>query len=97
MGPSVQVVIGRSGHRSMSTRPPVGKHGAMTDTHTNTTGRALRDPAAVVREARRMVGLERQYQCISCGTEHRSWSRMTACPDCGQAYAAAVIRRAAFA
>ena len=47
---------------------------------TNTTGRALRDPAAVVREARRMVGLERQYHCVSCGVEHRSWSRMTRLP-----------------
>ena len=81
----------------MSTRPRFGNDGAMTDTHSNTTGRTLRDPAAVVREARRMVGLERQYQCISCGSEHRSWTRVTACPDCGQAYASAVIRRAAFA
>ena len=81
----------------MSTRPPLGKHEAMTDIHTNNTGRALRDPTAVVREARRMVGLERQYQCISCGSAQRSWSRLTDCPDCGHAYAAAVIRRAAFA
>jgi hypothetical protein len=64
---------------------------------TTTTGRALRDPAAVVREARRMVGLERHYHCASCGSDHDSWTRMGSCPDCGQAYASAVIRRAAFA
>ena len=61
------------------------------------TGRALRDPAAVAREARRMVGLERHYHCASCGSEHHSWTRMHACRDCGHAYASAVIRRAAFA
>ena len=69
----------------------------MTDTPSTITGRALRDPAAVVRETRRMVGLERHYHCSSCGGEHRNWSRMSSCPDCGQPFAAAVIRRAAFA
>ncbi len=68
----------------------------MADTKTAPTGRALRDPAAVVREARRMVGLERYYDCRSCGAGHSSWTRMSSCPDCGQAYVSAVIRRAAF-
>ena len=69
----------------------------MTDPRITPTGRALRDPAAVVREARRMVGLERHYHCAGCGADHSSWARMSSCPDCGQAYASAVIRRAAFA
>ncbi|MDX6582934.1 MAG: hypothetical protein QOI10_2118 [Solirubrobacterales bacterium] len=69
----------------------------MIDGTTPHTGRALRDPAAVSREARRMVGLERRYHCDGCGGEHRSWARMSSCPDCGEAYVAAVIRRAAFA
>ena len=69
----------------------------MTDTTSTFSGRALRDPAAVVREARRMVGLERHYRCAGCASERSSWSRMSSCPDCGQAYVAAVIRRAAFA
>jgi hypothetical protein len=60
-----------------------------------TTGRGLRDPAAVAREARRLVGFERHYSCGACGSERHSWSRMSACPDCGEAYVAAVIRRAA--
>jgi hypothetical protein len=59
------------------------------------TGRGLRDSAAVARETRRLVGFERCYSCASCGGERRSWSRMTSCPDCGEAYVAAVIRRAA--
>jgi hypothetical protein len=59
------------------------------------TGRGLRDSAAVAREARRLVGFERRYSCASCGSERRSWSRMTSCPECGEAYVAAVIRRAA--
>jgi hypothetical protein len=69
----------------------------MTDSTSKPTGRALRDPAAVVREARRMVGLERHYHCAECGAERKSWTRLSACPDCDQAYVAAVIRRAAFA
>jgi rubrerythrin len=46
---------------------------------------------------RRLVGLERSYECASCGTEHRSWSRLRACPACGARLAVAVIRRAALA
>jgi hypothetical protein len=69
----------------------------MIDTTTKSTGRALRDPAAVVREGRRMVALERHYHCGSCGSDRSSWARMSGCPDCGQAYVSAVIRRAAFA
>ena len=44
---------------------------------------------------RQLVGLERTYECSSCGNEHRSWARMRACPDCGDHLAVAVIRRAA--
>ena len=60
------------------------------------TGRALHDPTAVAREARRLVGFERRYHCDSCGHERRSWTRMAACPDCGEAFVSAVIQRAAF-
>ena len=81
----------------MSTRPLRDKDGHMIETTTTDTGRALRDPAAVAREARRMVGLERHYRCAGCGVEHESWTRLSGCPDCGQPYRAAVIRRAAFA
>jgi len=45
---------------------------------------------------RRVVGLEREYRC-SAGHEHRSWGRLRACPECGEALAVAVIRRAALA
>ena len=61
------------------------------------TGRALRDPSAVAREARRFVGMERHYRCRACGSQRQSWSRISACPDCGEAYVTAVIRRAAVA
>jgi hypothetical protein len=43
---------------------------------------------------RRLVGLERHYHC-ECGRDERSWTRLTACPECGQAFVTAVIRRAA--
>ena len=69
----------------------------MPQIQTPTTGRALRDPAVVAREARRLVGLERHYSCSTCGTQHRSWSRLSACPSCGTAFVSAVIRRAAIA
>ena len=45
--------------------------------------------------SRRLVGLERRYDCEGCGAEHLSWSRIRACPDCGELLAVAVIRRAA--
>jgi hypothetical protein len=45
---------------------------------------------------RRLVGLEREYQC-SAGHRHRSWDRLRSCPDCGESLAVAVIRRAALA
>jgi predicted RNA-binding Zn-ribbon protein involved in translation (DUF1610 family) len=48
-------------------------------------------------ESRRLVGLERHYRCASCGREHRSWSRVRTCPDCGEALTSARIRRAAIA
>ena len=41
--------------------------------------------------------LERDYECSSCGSQHRSVGRMRACPDCGEHLAVAVIRRAALA
>jgi hypothetical protein len=44
---------------------------------------------------RRVLGLERRYRCDSCGGEHRSWERTAFCPSCGEAFVAAVIRRAA--
>lgn len=61
------------------------------------TGRSLEDVSLVVREARRLVGLERSYSCSGCGSEHRSWTRLPACPDCGDRLRVAVIRRAALA
>jgi hypothetical protein len=67
----------------------------MMDVMSTDTGRSLRDPVAVAREARRLVGFERSYRCDGCGHERRTWTRLTACPDCGTAYVAAVIHRAA--
>jgi hypothetical protein len=67
----------------------------MNELTKTSTGRSLRDPSAVAREARRFVGLERNYHCDGCGCERSSWTRMAACPDCGEAFAVAVIRRAA--
>jgi hypothetical protein len=52
------------------------------------------DAGAMGQAMRRMVGMEREYRC-SAGHEHRSWTRLHACPDCGEALAIAVIRRAA--
>ncbi|HEX6116246.1 MAG TPA: hypothetical protein VFY99_04050 [Solirubrobacterales bacterium] len=43
------------------------------------------------------VRLERNYECASCDAEHRSWTRLRSCPDCGEHLAVAVIRRAALA
>jgi hypothetical protein len=74
-----------------------GDHGLMTENSIHIAGRSRSDAAAVAREARRLIGLEREYHCGSCGGERRSWSRLAACPDCGEAFAAAVIRRAAVA
>jgi hypothetical protein len=59
------------------------------------SGRSLQDPRSVVREARRLVGFERHYSCDSCGGERRSWTRLSSCPDCGERFASATIRRAA--
>jgi len=81
----------------MGTGTHPGDDGAMIEMQTHPTGRALRDPAAVVREGRRLVGLERHYHCGDCGSDRSSWARMRSCPECGQAYVSAVIRRAAFA
>ena len=67
------------------------------DRERSTTGRKLTDPTTVAREARRLVSLERHYHCGGCGSERSSWTRISACPECGEAFVAAVIRRAAFA
>jgi predicted RNA-binding Zn-ribbon protein involved in translation (DUF1610 family) len=69
----------------------------MIDLVKRDTGRTLADPGAVSREARRLVGFERSYRCDGCGHERRTWSRLQACPDCGETYVAAVIHRAALA
>ena len=47
--------------------------------------------------ARRLVRVERHYECRACGSAKTSWVRVQACPECGEAFVAAVIRRAAFA
>jgi len=70
---------------------------AQTQISNPITGRTLSDPAAVTPEVRRLVGLERHYRCSGCAAEHHSWSRLSSCPDCGTAFALAVIRRAAVA
>ncbi len=67
----------------------------MIDTRGTTTGRTLRSSSAVAQQARRLVGFERHYHCGSCGSERQSWARIRACPECGEAFVAAVIRRAA--
>jgi DNA-directed RNA polymerase subunit RPC12/RpoP len=67
----------------------------MKTTFGDTQARSLREMSLVAREARRLVGFERQYRCSECGAEHRSWTRMRACPDCGERLAVAVIHRAA--
>ena len=69
----------------------------MKGTRVTSPGRSIREVRAVAREARRLVGLERQYRCASCASEHRSWTPLRACPDCGERFAVAVIRRAALA
>ncbi len=71
------------------------EHDRMAETTPTSTGRALHDPMAVAREARRLIGFERHYHCDSCGGERRSWARMASCPDCGEAFVCAVIHRAA--
>jgi len=43
---------------------------------------------------RRLVGLQREYRCSS-GHQHRSWTRLRSCPECGESLAVAIIRRAA--
>jgi hypothetical protein len=45
--------------------------------------------------ARSVIGFERHYKCRVCGGERESWTRISACPDCGAVFVAAVIRRAA--
>jgi hypothetical protein len=69
-----------------------GRAGCEDSPMTNATER---DIGAARREMRRLVGLERHYRCAACDGEHRSWTRMRRCPDCGHALTTAVIRRAA--
>ncbi len=64
---------------------------------THQTGRSIREVSLVAREARRLVGLEREYACPGCGKAHRSWARISDCPECGKQMTKAVIRRAALA
>ncbi len=45
--------------------------------------------------SRRLIAMERNYHCQSCGKDHRSWARMRACTGCGETLTHAVIRRAA--
>ena len=47
-------------------------------------------------QARRMVRLQRSYTCPGCAAEHRTWARLSTCPDCGHSLVVAVIKRAAF-
>jgi hypothetical protein len=61
----------------------------------STTGRSTREVSLVAREARRLVGLERDYACSGCGNAHRTWARISDCPECGTQLTKAVIRRAA--
>ena len=79
----------------MGTGPAARQDAHMIDTRGTTTGRTLSSSSAVAREARRLIGLERHYHCSSCGSERQSWARISACPECGEAFVAAVIRRAA--
>jgi hypothetical protein len=81
----------------MGTVPPVAEDASMINGTRSDTGRTPLDTAAVTREARRLVGFERSYRCGGCGHEDRSWSRLSTCPDCGTAYVAAIIHRAALA
>ena len=81
----------------MGGRTPSKQDVPVAETSIARTGRSLRDPSAVTLEARRLVGFERQYHCHECGTELRSWTRLSACPECGEPFVAAVIRRAATA
>jgi hypothetical protein len=52
---------------------------------------------ALVREAQRLIRLERHYHCGGCGHDYCSWSRLRSCPDCDRRFEVAVIRRAALA
>ncbi len=81
----------------MGSWPVAGEHVRMSQIATTHTGQDVHDPSAVAREARRLVGFERHYHCAACGHDRRTWTRASACPDCGEHYVAAVIRRAAFA
>jgi hypothetical protein len=69
----------------------------MRATTSTSPGRSTGEVRSIVRETRRLVGLERQYRCGSCAGEHRSWTPLRSCPDCGERLAVAVIRRAALA
>lgn len=81
----------------MGSWPAASEHVPMSQIATTQTGRALHDPSAVSREARRLVGFERHYHCAACGHDRRTWTRAEACPDCGEHYVSAVIHRAAVA
>jgi hypothetical protein len=68
----------------------------MGDSKRTPLDRSPLEEGGSARGVRRLIGLEREYRC-SAGHEHRSWSRLRACPECGERLAVAVIRRAALA
>ncbi|HSI81463.1 MAG TPA: hypothetical protein VK919_12525 [Solirubrobacterales bacterium] len=71
-------------------------HGMQVSTRAE-PGRSPHDVHVLAREARRLIGFERGYDCPACGSEHRAWAPLRSCPDCGEGLGVAVIRRAAFA
>ena len=58
---------------------------------------AMTQNSTEIASRRRLIALERHYHCTSCGSDERAWARVAACPNCGEAFVAAVIRRAALA
>lgn len=77
-------------------RAAVGRLTGMRGSMRTSPGRSPREVRAV-RQARRLVGLERNYHCSSCGFEQRSYTRLSSCQGCGEQLAVAIIRRAAVA
>jgi hypothetical protein len=58
---------------------------------------AMTQNSTEIASRRRLIALERHYHCGSCGSDERAWTRVPACSNCGEAFVAAVIRRAALA
>jgi len=76
---------------------PDRHHGLMQVTKRAEPGRSRHEVRVVAHEARRLVGLERSYDCPACGSQHRAWAPLHSCSGCGERLGVAVIRRAAFA